>query len=55
MAANEKFVECTLTVKEEALHGEHKPRFAKVTVHATNVSQAFRIVQERAMAQLKGK
>ena len=55
MAANEKRVLCTLIVEEIALHGEHPPRKAHVSVEATNVSQAFRVVQERVMAQLKGK
>lgn len=55
MAANDKKVLCTLTIEEIALHGEHAPRKAQVSAQATNVSHAFRLVQERAMAQLKGK
>ena len=55
MAANDKKVLCTLIVKEIALHGEHPPREARVSVEATSVSRVFQVAEARAMAQLKGK
>ena len=55
MAANDKKVLCTLIVHEIALHGEHPPRRARVDVEAKSVALAFKLVEERAMAQLKGK